>query len=111
MGNLLDKFMELEVSEPLTPEIKNIDFKAISGQNEILSVKNIRAEKKAQISSFVGIEELTKTSINVPIRVMMSIITQLRMFDKNSSGLTPKGGNKKELKTEIIDLVSKLSEK
>lgn len=92
-------------------EKKDTQKEPISEPQKILSVKELENSKKAQISSFVSIEELTKTSINAPIRVMMSIVTQLRMFDKNSSGLTPKGGNKKELKAEIKHLVSKLSEK
>lgn len=75
------------------------------------AVKNIKTQKEAQYSKFVGIVELIKTSISVPIRVMMSIVTQLKVFDINSNGLTPKGKNKRELKAEIIDLVSKLSEK
>ena len=66
--------------------------------------KDTNKSNQDKISSFVG-------NINVPIRVMMAIVTQIRMFDKDSNGLTPKGRNKKELKTEIKHLVSKLSEK
>jgi hypothetical protein len=101
---------EKKLSKPLPPIEKDI-LKEPFKEEITLSVKNTEEEKKGEISSFVGIEELTKTSINVPIRVMMSIVTQLKMFDINSNGLTPKGRNKKELKTEIKHLVSKLSEK
>lgn len=119
MPDLLDMVKKLEegkakkeASEPLTHEKKDIKIIPISESKKIKStIKDVSEEKGSQIPSFVGIEELTKTSINAPIRIMMSIVTQLKMFDINSNGLTPKGRNKKELKIEIKNLVSKLSEK
>ena len=41
----------------------------------------------------------------------MSLVTQMRMFDKSSKGVSNKGGNLKELKYEIIELANRMSEK
>jgi len=85
-------------------EKEDSQTKPISEPQKTLSVKDIKEVKNEPT-------KLKKDTINVPIRVMMSIVTQLKMFDINSKGLTPKGRNKKELKIEIKHLVSKLSEK
>ena len=88
----------------LLDKLKNTDFKTISEPQEIFPIENTKTKQNEPT-------KINNDVINTPIRVMMSIVTQLKMFDINSNGLTPKGRNKKELKTEIIDLVSKLSEK
>ena len=105
MVKLKDLF---EVSEPLIDERKDTDFKPIS-EPQINIIKN--DIKDSQIEPTIIHANDNNDIIDTPIRVMMSIVIQLKMFDINSNGLTPKGKNKRELKAEIIDLVNKLSEK
>lgn len=91
----------LEVGQP-TKRLEDIE------KNNNFTDKNTEIEKNEPKT----VEKDKKNyEINVPIRVMMSIVTILRMFDMDSNRLTPKGKNKKEIKYEIIGLVNRLSEK